>query len=611
MLNLRHFFLMCAVFAGSLHAAPDPAKPIVAQPAATAAMQQVAAQSKAERMAELKKIGNNANALSAIMAAELALQGGDIQSALGAYIYLFDKNPRPELAERGMQLALESGNLAIADDFYKNWQAIEPVPSFAQKHMAWERQIAIGDAAAALNDLAALLQEANDEQRSRLFLYTAQLALDNPAGAKSSVSMVHKQALRYADLPEAAVADTIYSALDKRDRDAVKALQRLATPDDNINPATLITLNLLSQSAPEVLERFFDQTNTAELPAVWQSLHIETLLRAERIDEAYALVLAQLDGSPNVELYTQAGYLSFLKKEPMETALAFFDKAYTHGNRKQQSRTALFAAMGSLQSNNAEIVKTWTDKIHDGDFDFDKNLLLALIASDQKQWDVLNRQLSILESLPEQKGLFFDASNIVRLRNDYVANALPPQEAERRLTRLLTEVQQTVPLDQEALSSLYYARGLLYADTLQQPLKAVADLEQYVRLNPDSAEAYNSLGYTLLSFPERVDEAMLWIEKAHKKMPESSAIKDSLGWGYYLQGKPKKALPYLQEAFAKLPEAEIAAHLGEVLWELGRKDEARAVWWQGWKKDAAQHTLVQTLKKYGIVFPAETTETAP
>lgn len=602
---LKTILITCLVlFSGSLYAAPAKMdKPIVVKPAAAAEAEK-AILPKAARMLELKQIATDANTVSALMGAELALQNGDINTALSAYVYLFNQTNRPEIAQRGMQIALDTGNYPVAQAFYRKWQTIEPEPSFAQKQMRWEQQVALGQAQAALAELPEIMAQADDDQRSRLFLYTAQLALTNPSGAQSGVSTVHKLALRYPRLQEAAVADTLYAALDKRDRDAVKALQRLASLDTDINSATLITLNLLSRSAPEVLEQFFRKTNTDNLPEIWQTLRIETLLRANKNDEAYALVLKQLDKSPSVELYTQAGYLALLKKEPLDTALALFDKAYNLGNRQQQSRTALFAAMGSLQSSNADIVRYWTDKIHDGDLDFDKNVLLALIANDQKQWPTLKKQLDLLEKLPEQQGLFFNQDNINNLRNEYLARALPPAQAEQRISEMLARAQSAMPINQKELSSLYYARGLLYADTLREPHKAAADLEQYVRLNPDSAEAFNSLGYTLLSIPERLDEGMQWIEKAHQKMPDSAAIQDSLGWAYFLKGKPKKALPYLQSAFTKMNEAEIAAHLGEVLWTLGKKEEARAVWLKGWEKESTQHTLQQTLKKYGITFPS-------
>ena len=105
----------------------------------------------------------------------------------------------------------------------------------------------------------------------------------------------------------------------------------------------------------------------------------------------------------------QAGYISLLKKEDIKQALTFFDKAYAIGNKKEQSRTALFAAMGSLHNEDAKNVKQWTHKIHDGDYDYDKLSLLAISANYDKKWEQLNEYLQKIVALPTQQGIFFNS----------------------------------------------------------------------------------------------------------------------------------------------------------------------------------------------------------
>ena len=151
-------------------------------------------------------------------------------------------------------------------------------------------------------------------------------------------------------------------------------------------------------------------------------------------------------------------------------------------------------------------------------------------------------------------------------------------------------------------SVLYHARGTLYADKMRQFNKAAADLEKYWQFDKDDANAQNTFGYTLLFIPERINEGVALIEKSIKQIPDSAAVQDSLGWGYYLQGNAAKGLPYLQSAYAKMPEAEIAAHLGEVLWQLGKKEEARTIWEQGYKKDKNDMSLKEILKKFNVSF---------
>jgi len=107
----------------------------------------------------------------------------------------------------------------------------------------------------------------------------------------------------------------------------------------------------------------------------------------------------------------------------------------------------------------------------------------------------------------------------------------------------------------------------------------------------------NALGYTLADRTDKKDEAIALIEKALKIKPDEPAIIDSLGWAQYRMGLLDDAVAHLRTAFAKQPDAEIAAHLGEVLWVSGRQDEAKKVWEQGRKKDAKNKVLLETIKR--------------
>ena len=98
---------------------------------------------------------------------------------------------------------------------------------------------------------------------------------------------------------------------------------------------------------------------------------------------------------------------------------------------------------------------------------------------------------------------------------------------------------------------------------------------------PDDANAMNALGYTLADRTDHKAEALALIQKALTLKPGEPAIIDSLGWVQYRLGNLDEALEQLRRAYDKQPDAEIAAHLGEVLWVSGQKDEARRVWDQG------------------------------
>jgi Flp pilus assembly protein TadD len=126
---------------------------------------------------------------------------------------------------------------------------------------------------------------------------------------------------------------------------------------------------------------------------------------------------------------------------------------------------------------------------------------------------------------------------------------------------------------------------------------AVRDLRRVLELKPDDANAMNALGYTLADRTENKTEALELIQKALTLKPGEPAIIDSLGWVQYRLGNLDEALEQLRRAYDKQPDAEIAAHLGEVLWVSGQKDEARRIWDQGRKKDDKNKVLIETMKR--------------
>ena len=122
-------------------------------------------------------------------------------------------------------------------------------------------------------------------------------------------------------------------------------------------------------------------------------------------------------------------------------------------------------------------------------------------------------------------------------------------------------------------------------------------LRDILRKNPNDANSLNALGYSLADRNEKLPEAFALISKAHQLSPKDSFILDSLGWVNFRLGKNELALEQLQQAFAMKPEADIAAHTGEVLWVLNRRPEAEEMWRQGQKIDANNPTLKETLKR--------------
>lgn len=125
-------------------------------------------------------------------------------------------------------------------------------------------------------------------------------------------------------------------------------------------------------------------------------------------------------------------------------------------------------------------------------------------------------------------------------------------------------------------TSLRYSRALLLQEQGRHR-RAVDVLEALVEEQPDDAALLNALGYLLTDRFDRYEEARGYIRRALAMQPDSPAIIDSMGWVLFKLGDYTAALDYLERAYRLETDPEIAAHLVDVLWALGQRDQAREV----------------------------------
>jgi tetratricopeptide (TPR) repeat protein len=144
---------------------------------------------------------------------------------------------------------------------------------------------------------------------------------------------------------------------------------------------------------------------------------------------------------------------------------------------------------------------------------------------------------------------------------------------------------------------LLFNRAMLLA-TQNRIEPAERDLITLLAINPNNADALNTLGYILADANIRVAQAMGYIERALELDPENAAVIDSLGWALYRLGQNDKALVHLRQAMQLMPNDEIAAHLGEVLWVQGQEDEAIRIWKQGLELNPNSRYIRERLERF-------------
>ena len=149
-----------------------------------------------------------------------------------------------------------------------------------------------------------------------------------------------------------------------------------------------------------------------------------------------------------------------------------------------------------------------------------------------------------------------------------------------------------------------YMRALIAAD-IGDIESAERDLRLIIEIDPDHNEAINALGYTLADANINLPEALALIEKAYSNNSDSAAIIDSMGWILYRQGKLSESVKYLQQAFKIDSSAEIASHLGEVLWMMDEKDLAKDIFRTALNKSPENKTLNKVIKQLNIEFESD------
>jgi Flp pilus assembly protein TadD len=168
------------------------------------------------------------------------------------------------------------------------------------------------------------------------------------------------------------------------------------------------------------------------------------------------------------------------------------------------------------------------------------------------------------------------------------------KEGDQALT-LLTDELKIYPGDPDLL----YDEGMT-AERLNRLDVMESSLRELIRIHPDNAQAYNALGYSWADRNMHLNEALDLIQKAMILSPDDASIIDSLGWAQYRLGDNKEALDNLMRAYQLRGDAEIAVHLGEVLWVSGRHDDAQKYWKEAEHKEPDNEVLHATLERFNV-----------
>ncbi|MCK9563156.1 MAG: tetratricopeptide repeat protein [Bacteroidales bacterium] len=224
---------------------------------------------------------------------------------------------------------------------------------------------------------------------------------------------------------------------------------------------------------------------------------------------------------------------------------------------------------------------------------------------------LLGATVRIVEILAGQGDVQAASDHLALLRESQPANAATFYQIEAEMLVRVGQVAEARRLLDGALESQPGNPNLLYSRSVvsarQDDIAAAeADLRAILVMDPDNATALNALGYTLTSATDRHHEALELVGRALELEPDNPAIIDSLGWVHYHLGNLDDALALLRRAYEAFPDAEVAAHLGEVLWVSGQREEARRIWNEALGRADDNHDVIlDTMRRLSDEAAAE------
>ena len=566
-----------------------------------------------------------------LLIGEMELDAGRAGNAYGVMLDAAKRNNDDALFQRAVEIALQARAGDQALDAAKAWRAAKPGSVAPVRYLtqillalnkldevqeplaAWIKAVPVMDQPGLIAGLPRLLQGVQDRQRALALVEKLVLPyLDAPSTRTASRVALGRAHLLAGNLPQAL------------------GLARAAQTDDAAAPGpVLLALELLPGTpAAEALVSSYLARPDAE-PALRMG-YARVLTQSQRYADAGRQLEQLTRDKPDLpEPWLTLGALRLELKQPKEAEVALL----RYVELLSAPPAALAAVVATGASADADKVAADTADTTDRDDDDERSadgapaardltqawLLLAQAAEQRGDMPAAEAWLAKVDS--PQRALEVQvrrASILARQGKIKEARALiqavPERTGDDARAKLVAEAQMLRDIKrwQDAADVLAAASQRFTDDTdliyeqamVAEKLDRMPDMERLLRrviaLKPDHPHAHNALGYSLADRGLRLPEARDLIARALELSPGDPFITDSLGWVEFRLGNRSEAVRLLRLAYSARPDTEIAAHLGEVLWAAGQQDEARSVWQDARKRDAANDVLRETLARLKV-----------
>lgn len=531
---------------------------------------------KADRLPKLELTGQ---ILYQFLLAEMAAQRGQFALSASAYLELATSTRDPRIVRRAAEIAFHARQYDAALEAARLWQNLEPESQQAKQMLA-----TLLLASGRLDELAASLAHdlaAGTPQSVGPALVKIIRAFVRYPDKVAIRSLLDRITRPYLDLAEARFARA-QAAYGVGDADSARHEIDLALeqrPDWEM--AALFKAELMPKGAAQIefLKKFLDANPDIQNVRL---AYARGLVDEKRYGEARAEFRRLLTANPdNPEMLYAVGVLSLQVNDTAEAEQQL--KRFVETKRGDPNPARYYLGQIAEQSGRFDEAVQWYDQVVTGEHSVPASVRAAQILLRQDKFDVARERIvNARAKAPEDPRLLVAESQLLR-------DAGRHDEAYTYLVKALeAHPDQPDILYETALA----AEKLGHLDILERHLRRL------IVLQPESPQGYNALGYSLADRNMRLDEAASLIDKALALSPDDPFILDSKGWVLFRQGKTAEALDALQKAYAKRPDAEIAAHVGEVLWTLGRQDMAMDIWREATKAHPKNEALAATIKRF-------------
>ncbi len=578
MKNVFAIVTLSACIAAALAAEPGQDKS-VAEPAAAAA-----AQDDGE---PLPGVPLSSDLLYRLMKAELELRAGQWQGPYVTMLGAAQQTRDPRLAKRAVDVALAAKRPKEALAAVRLWRELAPRSDEAAQYFLGF-VILSDDIAEAEPIFARRLEDAAPARRG-MTIFQIQQFLSRAKDKVKADAMLARLLQPYQGMLEVHLV-LAQNAFARGNAETALKEARAAIaqkPDSELAMLTLAQVTSDQAEVARLLTAFLDvHPGAREVRAA----RARVLVNQKQYDQARGEFLTLLAGQPdNLGTLYALGIMS-MQLNDAPGAEKYFTRfmavlAEHPNDERDPSKVLMILAQLAEERRDYKAALQWLERIEPADSRsyFSAQLKRAQLTGKQGDLDAARKLLDDIKTDEPQDDAQIVLAHAQILRDaDQIEAAYAVMQAGARRFPNNTDVLYDFALLAEKTGRF---------DAMEVALRGV------IAQAPDSHHAYNALGYSLAERNLRLPEALELIEQANKMAPDDPFIMDSLGWIHYRLGRLDIAEQWLRRAHTLRADAEIAVHLGEVLWQRGQKAEAQQLWREVRSKDPKNDALKSTLAR--------------